>query len=69
MVVGVITRDKVREALEKGITAEQIITYLTDHSHPEMKRVLPVTVVDQFRLWELEKHRITVDQGKRIDIF
>ncbi|KAJ3391474.1 RNA polymerase II transcription factor B 52 kDa subunit [Lobulomyces angularis] len=61
MVVGLITRDKVREALEKGITAEQIISYLTSHAHPEMRKsnpVLPVTVIDQLRLWELEKHRI-----------
>ncbi|RKO95956.1 transcription factor Tfb2, partial [Caulochytrium protostelioides] len=62
MVVGMITRDSVREALSKGISATQIIDYLTSQAHPELKKnnpVLPATVSDQIRLWEMEKERIT----------
>ncbi|KAG0218766.1 RNA polymerase II transcription factor B subunit 2 [Mortierella sp. GBAus27b] len=61
MVTGVITRDSIRRALSKGITADQIITYLTTHAHVQMRRhtpILPLTVVDQIRLWEIEKNRL-----------
>ena len=37
MVVGSLTRDSVREALTRGISAEQIVFYLTSHAHPEMR--------------------------------
>ncbi|KAI9002328.1 transcription factor Tfb2-domain-containing protein [Gaertneriomyces semiglobifer] len=66
MVVGSITRDSIRDALDKGITADQIITYLTAHAHPEMKKqspILPATVVDQIRLWEMERNRLRVSRG------
>ncbi|KAJ1978885.1 RNA polymerase II transcription factor B 52 kDa subunit [Dimargaris xerosporica] len=61
MVMGAISRDSVRAALAHGITADQIITYLTVHAHPQMRDrspVLPITVTDQIRLWEMEKNRI-----------
>ncbi|KAF9358669.1 RNA polymerase II transcription factor B 52 kDa subunit [Mortierella sp. NVP85] len=61
MVTGVITRDSIRRALSKGITADQIITYLTTHAHAQMRKhtpILPLTVVDQIRLWEIEKNRL-----------
>ncbi|KAF8941378.1 RNA polymerase II transcription factor B subunit 2 [Dissophora ornata] len=61
MVTGVITRDSIRRALSKGITADQIITYLTAHAHAQMRKhtpILPLTVVDQIRLWEIEKNRL-----------
>ncbi|KAH9639024.1 hypothetical protein HF086_003555 [Spodoptera exigua] len=35
LVVGVLTRESVRQALRGGITAEQIIHYLEQHSHPQ----------------------------------
>ncbi|KND04070.1 transcription factor tfb2 [Spizellomyces punctatus DAOM BR117] len=66
MVVGLITRDGVRDALAKGITADQIITYLTAHAHPEMRKqspILPETVVDQIRLWEMERNRLRVSRA------
>lgn len=66
MVVGLITRDSVREALAKGITADQMISYLTSHAHPEMKKavpVLPTTVIDQIRLWEMERNRLRITEG------
>ncbi|KAA3671832.1 transcription initiation factor TFIIH subunit 4, partial [Paragonimus westermani] len=38
LVVADITRDSVREALVRGITADQIISYLTTNAHPDMLR-------------------------------
>lgn len=37
MVVGSLSRDSVRLALSNGITAQQIIHYLTMHTHPQMR--------------------------------
>ncbi|KAG2179549.1 hypothetical protein INT44_006396 [Umbelopsis vinacea] len=61
MVSGVITRESVRNAFLNGITADQIISYLQTHAHPQMRKrapLLPLTVVDQIRLWEMERNRI-----------
>ncbi|KAJ8983385.1 hypothetical protein NQ317_010478 [Molorchus minor] len=68
LVVGIITRDSVRQALRGGITADQIISYLKQHAHPQMlhaenKPPLPPTVVDQIKLWELERNRLTYNEG------
>jgi transcription initiation factor TFIIH subunit 4 len=61
-----ITRDSVRSALVMGITADQIINYLHANAHPEMlkkKPVVPSTVTDQIRLWELERDRFRFAEG------
>ncbi|CAK5281361.1 unnamed protein product [Mycena citricolor] len=50
LVVGSITRESVKKALNNGITAEQ-------------NPLLPVTVQDQIRLWELEKNRLKSQEG------
>ncbi|PCH42362.1 transcription factor Tfb2 [Wolfiporia cocos MD-104 SS10] len=71
LVIGAITRESVKKALANGITADQIISYLTAHAHPQMhknvcsdcKPLLPVTVQDQIRLWELEKNRLKSEEG------
>ncbi|TFK68236.1 transcription factor Tfb2 [Pluteus cervinus] len=66
LVVGSVTRDSVRKALLNGITADQIISYLTTHAHPQMRKnnpLIPVTVQDQIRLWELEKNRLKSRDG------
>lgn len=66
MVSGNITRESVRDALQKGIKADQIIQYLTVHAHPQMLKndpVLPPTVVDQIRLWQIEMDRIRATEG------
>ncbi|KAJ1300071.1 hypothetical protein OPQ81_002553 [Rhizoctonia solani] len=66
LVVGHITRDSVKRALAKGISAEQIISYLETHAHPQMRRqnpLLPVTVQDQIRLWEMEQNRVQEAEG------
>ena len=61
-----ITRESIKAALGNGITAEQIVAYLSAHAHPQMRKqnpLLPPTVVDQIRLWELEKNRIQTEEG------
>ncbi|KAH8256281.1 hypothetical protein KR026_012460 [Drosophila bipectinata] len=72
LVVGVLTRDSVRQALRGGITAEQIVSYLEQYAHPNMRLVesaiqskscLPPTVVDQIKLWEMERNRFTYTEG------
>ncbi|OBZ72575.1 RNA polymerase II transcription factor B subunit 2 [Grifola frondosa] len=66
LVIGAITRESVKKALANGITADQIISYLTTHAHPQMRRnkpLLPVTVQDQIRLWELERNRVKSQEG------
>ncbi|KAH7911692.1 transcription factor Tfb2-domain-containing protein [Hygrophoropsis aurantiaca] len=66
LVVGMLTRESVRKALANGISAEQIISYLSTHAHPQMRKnnpLLPVTVQDQIRLWELERNRLKSAEG------
>ncbi|KAJ2425172.1 RNA polymerase II transcription factor B 52 kDa subunit, partial [Coemansia sp. RSA 2522] len=66
LVTGAITRNGVRQALMHGITADQIITFLTANAHPQMQSrtpVLPVTVTDQIRLWEQERNRLHPTQA------
>ncbi len=68
---GILTRDSCKRAFKYGITSTQIISFLTDHIHPKMRQdalnhkrsnILPVTLVDQIHLWELELHRITIEE-------
>lgn len=71
--MGQLTRESVKSALNKGITANQVITYLTHHAHPQMHKnvclpltqdpLLPATVSDQIRLWEREKNRVATCVG------
>ncbi|QGI83493.1 hypothetical protein CEK25_010222 [Fusarium fujikuroi] len=71
MVAGRISRQSIRQAIQFGITAEQIISYLSAHAHDQMHRtaalnnkpVLPPTVVDQIRLWQLENERMKTTSG------
>ncbi|RAL63353.1 hypothetical protein DID88_003777 [Monilinia fructigena] len=72
MVSGRISRDSIRTAISHGITSDQIITYLSTHAHPQLVKassaahggpVLPPTVVDQIRLWQLENERMKAVPG------
>lgn len=71
MVAGRVTRTSIRQAIQFGITADQIIAYLAAHAHEQMHRtaaltnkpVLPPTVVDQIRLWQLENERMKTTGG------
>ncbi|EGT42027.1 hypothetical protein CAEBREN_00374 [Caenorhabditis brenneri] len=64
MSVGMITRESVRGALQHGITAAQIISFLRANAHPQCiatsgpVNCLPITVADQIRLWEDERRRM-----------
>ena len=72
MVQGLITRDSAREAFSNGITADQIISYITTHAHPEMKTqkpILPSTVVDQIKLWEMDRNRLKTCDGFLYQMF
>ena len=67
LVVSILTRDSVRQALKSGITATQIVGYLQQHAHSKMIEagppVLPPTVVDQIKLWENERNRFVFSEG------
>ncbi|OJJ95876.1 hypothetical protein ASPACDRAFT_35280 [Aspergillus aculeatus ATCC 16872] len=79
LITGKITRQSIRRAVEMGITADQIISYLSTHAHPQMRKhntsrstsnqagipqsILPPTVVDQIRLWQLERDRVQATAG------
>ncbi len=66
MVSGKITRQSIRRAIAKGITSDQIISYLSTHAHPQMRKMVPVlppTVVDQIRLWQIESQRMKTTSG------
>ncbi|KAI6039865.1 transcription factor Tfb2-domain-containing protein [Pisolithus marmoratus] len=76
LVVGMLTRESVRKALSNGITADQmrknVITGfplickclgLTVPFDRLQNPLLPVTVQDQIRLWELERNRLKSAEG------
>ncbi|KAL2355367.1 transcription factor Tfb2-domain-containing protein [Cryomyces antarcticus] len=66
MVAGKLTKESVQTAITYGITADQIVSYLTTHAHPQLHKthpVLPPTVVDQIRLWQIEGDRMRATPG------
>jgi transcription initiation factor TFIIH subunit 4 len=66
LVTGRISRRSIQDAIKMGITADQIIEYLNAHAHPQMRKnlvVLPPTVVDQIRLWQIEGERMKATPG------
>ncbi|XP_061690615.1 general transcription factor IIH subunit 4 isoform X6 [Syngnathoides biaculeatus] len=66
VVVAQVTRESVQQAIANGITAQQIIHFLRTRAHPIMLKqtpVLPPTVTDQIRLWELERDRLQFTEG------
>lgn len=77
LVVGKITRSSIQRANQRGISAQQVVSYLNSHAHPQMRAgqaqqqqgrsgqssTLPATIVDQIHLWQLERDRMTVTHG------
>jgi transcription initiation factor TFIIH subunit 4 len=69
MVSAVLTKRSLTNAFKKNLTAAEIIGYLSTYAHPEMKKahresrtsksVVPPTVIDQIRLYEHERKRIS----------
>uniref|UniRef100_A0A3B4UAM1 General transcription factor IIH subunit 4 n=1 Tax=Seriola dumerili TaxID=41447 RepID=A0A3B4UAM1_SERDU len=64
VVVAQVTRESVQQAIANGITAQQV---LNDCTHPPVHLshtpVLPPTITDQIRLWELERDRLQFTEG------
>jgi transcription initiation factor TFIIH subunit 4 len=72
LVAGKLTKESIQRAISYGITADQIISYLTTHAHPQMQKnvpVLPPTVVDQIRLWQIEGDRMKATPGHLLKEF
>lgn len=66
MLTATLTKSSIQAAISAGITADQIITYLTTQAHPILRKSLPIlppTVVDQIRLWQLEGERMKATPG------
>lgn len=79
MAIGIITRESVREALLHGITADEIISFLETRAHPKLiesvakhnendlvlmpKPLLPASLTDQIRLWEMEVKRYSIEDA------
>lgn len=66
MLTATLTKSSIQAAIAAGITSSQIIEYLTTQAHPVLRKqrpILPPTVVDQIRLWQLEGERMTATPG------
>ncbi|KAL1311280.1 hypothetical protein AAFC00_001466 [Neodothiora populina] len=66
MLTATLTKSSIQSAISAGITANQIIEYLTTQAHPVLRKqrpILPPTVVDQIRLWQLEGERMAATPG------
>eukprot|EP00611_Tribonema_gayanum_P025016 TRINITY_DN560_c0_g1_i1.p3 TRINITY_DN560_c0_g1~~TRINITY_DN560_c0_g1_i1.p3 ORF type:complete len:159 (-),score=58.26 TRINITY_DN560_c0_g1_i1:179-655(-) len=71
MVIGVITRESVRQALVTGIKASQILDFLKWHAHPNVinrRPMIPENIADQIILWERERTRVKYDAGTLLDL-
>ncbi|EME41340.1 hypothetical protein DOTSEDRAFT_156149 [Dothistroma septosporum NZE10] len=71
LITAKITKASTQNAIAAGITSDQIIDYLTTHAHPVLRRqaaandapILPPTVVDQIKLWQMEGERMEATKG------
>lgn len=71
MIDGQLTAPSVQAALAKGISAQQIIAYLSDHAHPVMRAraaaggqpLIPPVIEDQIHLWERDRDRLRTADG------
>ena len=71
LITAKITKPSIQSAIASGITSDQIISYLQTHAHPILRRqaainsapILPPTVVDQIRLWQIEGERMKSNKG------
>ncbi|KAK6907749.1 hypothetical protein I203_101750 [Kwoniella mangroviensis CBS 8507] len=73
LVVGKLDRKNVKSAMEKGISANQIISYLSSHAHPQMYNspppLLHPTIVDQLHLWDRERNRLKMEDTVMLEFF
>ncbi|XP_042202535.1 general transcription factor IIH subunit 4 [Callorhinchus milii] len=66
VIVAQLTREGVQQAIANGITADQIIHFLRTRAHAVMLKqtpILPTTITDQIKLWELERDRLRFSEG------
>lgn len=64
--VGILSRESVQQALACGISSDQIIEFLKTRAHPQMLSntpILPSTITDQIKLWEIERDRLRYTEG------
>ncbi|KXJ19425.1 general transcription factor IIH subunit 4 [Exaiptasia diaphana] len=64
--VASLTRESCHQALSSGISAEQILHFLRTRAHSEMLKknpIIPATISDQIRLWEMERSRMKFTEG------
>ena len=64
--VGTLSRESVQQALACGISASQIIDFLRTRAHPQMlgnNPIIPPTITDQIKLWEMERDRLRYSEG------
>lgn len=78
MAAGILTRESASRALERGITASQLVDFFNAHAHTAAAEyaaeeidptavAVPVNVVDQLKLWESERNRAQYDPGVMLD--
>lgn len=66
MIFGYLSQDSIQNALQKGISAAQIIKFLNSSAHAVMRTnlpILPPTIVDQVNLWEQDRNRLRAKAG------
>lgn len=73
LVVGRLDRRQVKGAMDKGISAHQIIAYLNSHAHPQMYNhpppILHPSVTDQLHLWDQERNRLGTQESVMYQFF
>ncbi|RSH83453.1 RNA polymerase II transcription factor B 52 kDa subunit [Apiotrichum porosum] len=73
LVVGRLDRRHVKAAMDKGIAAGQIISYLNSHAHPQMYNhpppILHPSVTDQLHLWDKERNRLGAQESVMFEFF
>lgn len=65
LIIGFLTRESVCKAFKDGLQFSQIVTFLSNHS----KHALPENVMDQIKLWEMERQRVDDQESIMLDEF
>eukprot|EP00760_Papus_ankaliazontas_P006124 PhM_4_TR12909/c0_g1_i1/m.105989/K03144/TFIIH4, GTF2H4, TFB2; transcription initiation factor TFIIH subunit 4 len=61
LIVAMLTHESTTRAFRTGVSAQDVISFLTSNLHESQTRQgLPVTVVEQLQLWEEESRRVSV---------
>lgn len=67
LVYGIITRKSVQKAFRRGVTAQEVLSFLEAHAHTQMMTgrppFVPETIVDQIHLWAQENSRFLLQRG------